>query len=176
MVQRYTQQFEDYGVVRDDGGEYVSYDDYRKLEAELTKVKLHNEMYVAEMSEAKKAGFYCAQELFSAYTTLLEKQKTSNANEMNVGQPEQLRKWLELTGDYESVVIPGAKLHQVGDLIDSLTVKLDKMQRARDELIETVEMLCRGLEWNIDEYPDIMDGSDCEALDAAKEVVNRLKP
>ena len=42
---------------------------------------------------------------------------------------------------------------------------------AAPDLLETIEMLCDGLEWNIESRPLVMNESDCEALATARAVI-----
>ncbi len=43
------------------------------------------------------------------------------------------------------------------------------------ELLEMIEMLCAGLEWNIENHPVVMNEADNEALTEARALVARVR-
>lgn len=43
------------------------------------------------------------------------------------------------------------------------------------ELIDMLETLCNGLEWNIENHPDIMNESDCETIAEARALLSRAQ-
>lgn len=43
------------------------------------------------------------------------------------------------------------------------------------ELLEMIEMLCAGLEWNIEQHPTVMNESDNEALAEARALVAKVR-
>jgi hypothetical protein len=42
-------------------------------------------------------------------------------------------------------------------------------------LLEMLERLCNGLAWNIEAHPDIMNESDCEALQEARALIASVR-
>jgi hypothetical protein len=71
---------------------------------EKQKLHEHIELYAAEMSEAKEAGFYSASELFDAYKTVSNKIKTwkpietapTNLRVMIASDDEMAMGWLDV--------------------------------------------------------------------------------
>lgn len=49
--------------------------------------------------------------------------------------------------------------------------RITRELNAAPALLETLEMLADGLEWNIQNHPAVMDESDSEALETARAVV-----
>lgn len=49
------------------------------------------------------------------------------------------------------------------------------MDEQTTELLEMLETLCAGLEWNIENHPTVMNEADAEALDLARALIARVK-
>ena len=58
--------------------------------------------------------------------------------------------------------------------IDSEPVKGEPSERTQP-LLDMLETLCTGLEWNIENHPDVMNESDSEALHAARALLGRYQ-
>lgn len=59
--------------------------------------------------------------------------------------------------------------------IGSILKQRDEATRDRADLLEMLETLCNGLEWNIQNHPTVMNESDGEALTAARTLITRVR-
>ena len=65
---------------------YCKDEEIDQLRAENDRLKAENELYAAEMSAAREAGFYSAQELFMAYKNMEAKLAEKEAEILKLNQ------------------------------------------------------------------------------------------
>lgn len=87
-------------VEPNDAGGFVAYDDYLELAHRLEEAQKQLELYAAEMSEARAAGFYSAQELWNAYKPLEKRNATHDAETAAKALEEALERFYDESDEF----------------------------------------------------------------------------